>query len=77
MPYAMLEKDIQDLTTSQQDAVAMFVRFLLTQKQPRRDTVAPRPRRRRVLHRSLGGFEDGFSMSPDFDAPLPEFADYT
>ena len=26
--------------------------------------------------RKLGGFEDGFYMAPDFDAPLEEFAEY-
>ena len=25
--------------------------------------------------RKLGGFEEGFYMAPDFDAPLEEFAD--
>ena len=26
--------------------------------------------------RKLGGFEEGFYMAPDFDAPLEEFAEY-
>ncbi|MBR5549312.1 MAG: DUF2281 domain-containing protein, partial [Kiritimatiellae bacterium] len=26
--------------------------------------------------RKLGGFEDGFRMSPDFDEPLADFAEY-
>ena len=26
--------------------------------------------------RTLGGFEEGFYMAPDFDAPLEEFAEY-
>ena len=26
--------------------------------------------------RKLGGFEKGFFMAPDFDAPLEEFAEY-
>ena len=26
--------------------------------------------------RKLGGFEEGFYMAPDFDAPLEEFAKY-
>ena len=74
MSYAMLEKDLQELTTSQQDAVVLFVRFLLTQKRARRPGVAKS--RRRSVSRKLGGFEKGFSMSADFDAPLPEFAEY-
>ena len=28
------------------------------------------------LKRKLGGFEEGFYMAPDFDAPLEEFAEY-
>ena len=74
MSYAMLEKDLQELTTSQQDAVVLFVRFLMTQKQSRR-TGEGRLRRRSVF-RKLGGFEKGFAMAPDFDAPLPESAEY-
>ena len=26
--------------------------------------------------RKLGGFEEGFSMAPDFDEPLADFAEY-
>lgn len=74
MSYAMLEKDLQELTTSQQDAVVLFVRFLLTQQRARRPGVVKS--RRRSVFRKLGGFEKGFSMSADFDAPLPEFAEY-
>ena len=32
MPYAVLEKEIERLDETQQSAVAMFVRFLLSQK---------------------------------------------
>ena len=32
MPYAMLEKDIESLDETQQNAVALFVRFLLSKK---------------------------------------------
>ena len=28
------------------------------------------------VKRKLGGFEEGFYMAPDFDAPLEEFAEY-
>lgn len=28
------------------------------------------------VKRKLGGFEDGFYMAQDFDAPLEEFAEY-
>ena len=33
MPYAVLEKEIERLDETQQNAVVMFVRFLLSQKQ--------------------------------------------
>ena len=32
MPYAVLEKEIEKLDETQQNAVALFVRFLLSQK---------------------------------------------
>lgn len=28
------------------------------------------------IDRKLGGFEKGYYMAPDFDAPLPDFAEY-
>ena len=30
----------------------------------------------KIAKRRLGGFEKGFYMAPDFDAPLEEFAEY-
>jgi hypothetical protein len=32
MPYAVLQKEIEQLDESQQDTVVMFIRFLLSQK---------------------------------------------
>ncbi len=31
---------------------------------------------KKTVKRKLGGFEEGFYMAPDFDAPLEEFAEY-
>ena len=31
---------------------------------------------KKTAKRKLGGFEEGFYMAPDFDAPLEEFAEY-
>lgn len=87
MPFAMLEKDLERLDDAQQKAVVLFVRFLLAQKSGCFDAISPdseevslegypprhSPRRG---ERKLGGFEKGFYMAPDFDEPLPDFAEY-
>lgn len=68
--YATLEREIESLDEAKQNAVALFVRFLLAEGVPSPDapsTPAKRP---------LGGYEAGFYMAPDFDAPLDDFAEY-
>jgi hypothetical protein len=37
---------------------------------------APLDGERKSAKRKIGGFEKGFYMAPDFDAPLKEFAEY-
>lgn len=88
MPYALLEKDYDCLTDSQQRTVGLFVRFLLSQRgndldmpfSGFRDITFPvavsNPQHTRQTERKLGGFEKGFYMSPDFDEPLDDFAEY-
>ena len=44
MPYAVLEKEIERLDETQQNTVALFVRFLLSQKAPV-EVSGARPRR--------------------------------
>ena len=75
MPVAVLEKEISGLSPTQRDAVAMFVRFLLTQG----DDFAQRyifNYRKKPVKRELGLFAEGFSISSDFDAPIEDFAEY-
>ena len=58
MPYAVLEKEIERLDETQQSAVAMFVRFLLSQKA----VVVPVARQRNgeVYRRSGGSSWEAF-----------------
>ena len=80
MSYAALEKEIKSLNTEQQFAVQAFIHFLIS-----RAVVRPTDSKsdasdvcgQKVPVRALGGFEKGFSMSADFDAPLACFAEYS
>ena len=85
MPYAVLEKEIEQLDEAQQNAVAMFVRFLLSQRAnggggiqevANVDSPALEKVRGKAMMRQLGGFEKGFYIAPDFDEPLDDFAEY-
>lgn len=85
MPYAVLEKEIEKLDDAQQKAVVMFVRFLLSQGenddggiQETANDDSPVLERGgdKAMMRKLGGFEKGFYIAPDFDAPLDDFAEY-
>ena len=87
MPYELLEREIEGLSEAQQRAVVLFVRFLSSQGKNLEFvpvpsggfTSMPLPapnENRRVIDRKLGGFEDGFHISPDFDDPIPDFAEY-
>ena len=85
MPYAVLEKEIEKLDESQQNAVVMFVRFLLSQgtnggggvqEAENKDSLALEKVCGKAKMRKLGGFEKGFYIAPDFDEPLDDFAEY-
>ncbi len=85
MPYAALEKEIEKLDDAQQNAVVMFVRFLLSQgtnggggiqEVVNDDSPVLEKGRDKAMIRKLGGFEKGFYIAPDFDAPLDDFAEY-
>ncbi len=80
MSYTTLERDIQGLTATQQDAVVLFVRFLLSQRTAHGPSgggfVSVPNQGTHRLHRPLGGFEKGFYMAPDFDEPLADFSEY-
>lgn len=65
MPYEILEKKIECLTTTQQQSVIDFVDFLLSQNKDLH-----------VQKRQPGGLTGNFYMSPDFDE-IPEcFKEY-
>ena len=85
MPYAVLEKEIEKLDETQQNAVVMFVRFLLSQganggggihEVANDDSLAREKVRGKAKMRELCGFEKGFYIAPDFDEPLDDFAGY-
>ena len=82
MPYAVLQKEIEKLDESQQDTVVMFVRFLLSQKNASAKSSvfdnkhADGQTQSKIINRKLGGFEKGFYIASDFDAPLDDFAEY-
>ena len=82
MPCAILQKEIEKLDESQQDTVVMFVRFLLSQKNASAKSSvfdnkhADGQTQSKIINRKLGGFEKGFYIAPDFDAPLDDFAEY-
>lgn len=84
MPYAVLEKEIEKLDEAQQNAVVMFVRFLLSQganggsgihEAGNEGSLAFEKVLDKTKMRKLGGFEKGFYIAPDFDEPLDDFAE--
>lgn len=88
MPYELLEKNFGRLDASQQKAVGMFVDFLLMHQNgtalmvsglpdlPIKENLSNPEKPCRFKGRKLGGFEKGFYMADDFDAPIPDFAEY-
>ena len=65
MPYAVLEKEIEKLDEAQQNAVVLFVRFLLSQKASAVPAVAPL---REDSHRGCGDSFWSAFMSARADA---------
>ena len=82
MPYAIVEDKIAEIDPQYRGELLAFIEFLLYRQRNsvsangvvrKADSVA---RRRKKVGRTLGGFEDGFYMAPDFDAPLDCFKEY-
>ena len=82
MPYAIVEDKIAEIAPQYRGELLAFIDFLLYRQKNsvstngvarKTDSVA---RRRKQGGRTLGGFEDGFYMAPDFDAPLECFKEY-
>lgn len=65
MPYEVLEKKIECLTTTQQQSVIDFVNFLLSQNE-----------KQEKQKRQPGGLTGKFYMSPDFDETPECFKEY-
>ena len=82
MPYSVLEDKIAEVSPQYRGELLAFIDFLLF----RQKNSVPVKRaikgavssvsRRRAAGRTLGGYEDGFCMAPDFDAPLECFKEY-
>ena len=72
MPYAVLEKEIERLDEAQQNAVVLFVRFLLSQQSCK---VSSRHQSKKIP--LFGALKDKIKfISSDFDEPLEDFAEY-
>ena len=82
MPYAGVEDKIAEISPQYRGELLAFIDFLLFRqnnlipaKGPIKSAVSSLPRRR-AAGRTLGGYEDGFYMAPDFDEPLECFKEY-
>ena len=82
MPYAMVEDKIAEIAPQYRGELLAFIDFLLYRQ---RNSVSANDvarkatsvaQRRKRGGRTIGGFEDGFYMAPDFDAPLECFKEY-
>ena len=82
MPYAIVEDKIAEIAPQYRGELLAFIDFLLYRQKnsvlangvARKATSVAQRRKRGG--RTLGGFEDGFYMAPDFDAPLECFKEY-
>ena len=82
MPYAVVEDKIAAIDPQYRGELLAFIDFLLYRQKNSvlangvdRNAKFVAQRHKRV-GRTLGGFEDGFYMAPDFDAPLECFKEY-
>lgn len=75
MSPAILVQEIEQLDETQKNAVALFVRFLATQSAGESGNPASgNPPRKIPL---FGALKDKIKfISPDFDEPLEDFAEY-
>ena len=82
MPYAVVEDKIAEISPQYREELLAFIDFLIfKQKNSIKangvvlNTAASRPRRK-AGRRTLGGFEEGFYIAPDFNEPLECFKEY-
>ena len=82
MPYAIVEDKIAEISPQYRGELLAFIDFLLYRQKNSVSAngvarkASSKVQRRNRAGRTLGGFEDGFSMAPDFDAPLECFKEY-
>ena len=79
MPYAVLEKEVERLDETQQNAVVMFVHFLLSQKTHVKAVAGAdgKSQKRDFKTPLFGALKDKIKfIAPDFDEPLEDFAEY-
>ena len=81
MPYAVIEDKVAKISPQYRGELLAFLDFLIfkqgesVSERVSHDAASSRSRRKKA-GRTLGGFEEGFYMSPDFDAPLECFKEY-
>ena len=71
MPYSVLEQKFHALPEQSFDEVSDFFDYIFykfTVKKPKQEE--------KTFERKIGGYEDGFYMSPDFDETPDCFKEY-
>lgn len=82
MPYTVVKDKIAEISPQYRGELLAFIDYLIFRQKnslPTKDAIqtaiSPSPRRR-AGGRTLGGYEDGFYIAPDFDEPLECFKEY-
>jgi len=82
MPYTVVEDKIAKISPQYRGELLAFLDYLIFRQKnslPVKDAIqaaASLSPRRRAGGRTLGGYEDGFYMAPDFDEPLECLKEY-
>ena len=81
MPYAVVEDKIAEISPQYREELLAFIDFLIVRQKNSIKAngvvlnTTSRPRRK-AGRRTLGGFEEGFYIAPDFNEPLECFKEY-
>ena len=82
MPYTVVKDKIAKISPQYRGELLAFIDYLIFRQKnslPAKDAMhvaASSSPRRMAGGRTLGGYEDGFYMAPDFDEPLECFKEY-
>ncbi len=82
MPYAVVKDKIAEISPQYRGELLAFIDYLIFRQKnsiPAKGAMqaaVSSSSRRKVGGRTLGGYEDGFYMAPDFDEPLECFKEY-